>query len=153
MSWITEMKKGLDRMWDGLVRDKMRQEGVLRDLAPKWYSVLIWLIVFLLVCVNPLKGQQRPEIVPYRLVPSSDYGYGCWLEIEIVEPVKAQNTYLIHREEVIDIVKERAAYEEINPMERSQIFSIDDKTYYLVRIPYTFDSSSWIDKDTKYGKE
>jgi hypothetical protein len=50
-------------------------------------------------------------------------------------------------------LKERAAYEEINPMERSQIFSIDDKTYYLVRIPYTFDSSSWIDKDTKYGKE
>ena len=42
MSWIIEMKKGLDRMWDGLVKDKLRQEGTLTDLAPKWYSVLIW---------------------------------------------------------------------------------------------------------------
>ena len=46
---------------------------------------------------------------------------------------------------------ERAAYEEINPMERSQIFSIDNKTYYLVRIPYNFESSNSINKDTKYG--
>ena len=57
MSWVREMKKGLDRMWDGLVKDKLRQEGTLTDLAPKWYSVLIWIIVLLLVCGNPLKGQ------------------------------------------------------------------------------------------------
>ena len=82
MSWVKEMRKGLDRMWDGLVKDKSRQEGILTDMTPKWWSVLIWIIVFLLVCGNPLKGQQLPEIVPYRLVPSQDYG--CWLEIEII---------------------------------------------------------------------
>ena len=153
MSWVKEMRKGLDRMWDGLVKDKLRQEGTLTELAPKWYSVFIWIIIFLLVCVSPLRGQQLPEIVPYRLVPSQDYGYGCWLEIEIIEPVKTKYTYQIQREEVMEILMERAAFEEINPMERSQIFSIDNKTYYLVRLPYNFESSSWLDRDTKYGKE
>lgn len=121
-----------------------------KELLPKWWSILTWIFITLIVCGSSLRGQQLPEIVPYRLVPSQDYG--CWLEIEIVEPVKSQNTYLLHREEVIDILKERAVYEEINPMERSQIFSIDDKTYYLVRIPYTFDSSSWTSRNTKYGR-
>jgi len=51
----------------------------------------------------------------------------------------------------MDILMERAAYEEINPMERSQIFSIDNKTYYLVRLPYNYESSSWVDRDTKYS--
>ena len=149
MSWVKEMRKGLDRMWDGLVKDKSRQEGILTDMTPKWWSVLIWIIVFLLVCGNPLKGQQLPEIVPYRLVPSQDYG--CWLEIEIIEPVKTKYTYQIQREEVMEILMERAAFEEINPMERSQIFSIDNKTYYLVRLPYNYESSSWVYRDTKYS--
>jgi len=123
-----------------------------KELLPKWTSIVAWIIGFLLFCgwSNLVWGQELPEIVPYRLVPSQDYG--CWLEIEIVEPVKVKYTYQIHREEVLDILMERAAYEEINPVERSQVFSIDNKSYYLVKIPYNFENSSWINKDTKYGK-
>jgi len=49
MSWVKEMRKGLDRMWDGLVKDKIRQDGFLSDILPKWWSVLIWVFIFLLV--------------------------------------------------------------------------------------------------------
>ena len=95
MSWIIEMKKGLDRMWDGLVKDKLRQEGTLTDLAPKWYSVLIWIIVLLLVCGNPLKGQRvvRPELVPYQIVPIDLQPGDCNLEvgIRLVHPYNVEN--------------------------------------------------------------
>jgi hypothetical protein len=49
MSWLTEMRKGLDRMWDGLIRDKMRQEGYLSDKAPKWWSIVIWVIIWSII--------------------------------------------------------------------------------------------------------
>ena len=29
-------------------------------------------------------SQEPTEIIPYRLVPSQDIGYGCWLDLEIV---------------------------------------------------------------------
>ena len=29
-------------------------------------------------------SQEPTEIIPYRLVPSQDLGYGCWLDLEIV---------------------------------------------------------------------
>ncbi len=111
-------------------------------------KTLYYILGFFLFCgwADLVWGQELPEIVPYRLVPSQDYG--CWLEIEIVEPVNAQYTYQTHREEILDILMERAAYEEINPMERSQMFSIDGKTYYLVRIPYNFENSSWTNRNT-----
>ena len=48
MSWVREMRKGLDRMWDGLVKDKVRQEGFLSDMLPKWWSVLIWIIMIVI---------------------------------------------------------------------------------------------------------
>ena len=106
---------------------------------------IVGILVFFGWC-DLVWGQELPEIVPYRLVPSQDYG--CWLEIEIVEPVKVKYTYQTHREEILEILMERAAYEEINPMERSQMFSIDGKTYYLVRIPYNFENSSWTNRNT-----
>ncbi len=114
-------------------------------------KTLYYILGFFLFCgwADLVWGQELPEIVPYRLVPSQDYG--CWLEIEIVEPVNAQYTYQTHREEILEILMERAAYEEINPMERSQMFSIDGKTYYLVRIPYNFENSSWTNRNTTYS--
>ena len=48
MSWVREMRKGLDRMWDGLVKDKVRQDGFLSDMLPKWWSVLIWIIMIVI---------------------------------------------------------------------------------------------------------
>ena len=109
---------------------------------------IVGILVFFGWC-DLVWGQELPEIVPYRLVPSQDYS--CFIEIEIVEPVNAQYTHQTHREEILEILMERAAYEEINPMERSQMFSIDNKTYYLVRIPYNFENSSWTNRNTTYS--
>ena len=122
-----------------------------KRIRMKIRKIVYWIVgtIVFLGWIDLVWGQELPEIVPYRLVPSQDYG--CWLEIEIVEPVNAQYTYQTHREEILEILMERAAYEEINPMERSQMFSIDDKTYYLVRIPYNFENSSWTNRNTTYS--
>ena len=123
MSWIIEMKKGLDRMWDGLVKDKLRQEGTLTDLAPKWYSVLIWIIVLLLVCGNPLKGQRvvRPELVPYQIVPIDLQPGDCNLEvgIRLIHPYNIENMQSPQQRETLEII------------------------YHLIRIPYTSASTEW----------
>ena len=122
-----------------------------KRIRMKIRKIVYWIIgtIVFLGWIDLVWGQELPEIVPYRLVPSQDYM--CFIEIEIVEPVNAQYTYQTHREEILEILMERAAYEEINPMERSQMFSIDDKTYYLVRIPYNFENSSWTNRNTTYS--
>ena len=122
-----------------------------KRIRMKIRKIVYWIVgtIVFLGWIDLVWGQELPEIVPYRLVPSQDYG--CWLEIEIVEPVNTQYTYQTHREEILEILMERAAYEEINPMERSQMFSIDGKTYYLVRIPYNFENSSWTNRNTTYS--
>ncbi len=122
-----------------------------KRIRMKIRKIVYWIVgtIVFLGWTDLVWGQELPEIVPYRLVPSQDYS--CFIEIEIVEPVNAQYTYQTHREEIFEILMERAAYEEINPMERSQMFSIDDKTYYLVRIPYNFENSSWTNRNTTYS--
>ena len=141
MSWIIEMKKGLDRMWDGLVKDKLRQEGTLTDLAPKWYSVLIWIVVFLLICVTPLKGQRvvRPELVPYQIVPIDLQPGDCNLEvgIRLVHPYNVENMQEPQQRETLEIIYQRIGYEIVNPQMSAGMFEIDGKLYHLIRIPYT----------------
>ena len=146
MSWVREMKKGLDRMWDGLVKDKMRQEGVLTDLAPKWYSVLIWIVIFFLVCGNPLQGQRlvRPEIVPYQIVPIDLQPGDCNLEvgIRLIHPYNIENMRTPKQQETLEIIYQRIGFEIVNPEKSAGLFQIDDKLYHLIRIPYTGASES-----------
>ena len=146
MSWVREMKKGLDRMWDGLVKDKMRQEGVLTDLAPKWYSVLIWIVIFFLVCGNPLQGQRlvRPEIVPYQIVPIDLQPGDCNLEvgIRLIHPYNIENMQEPQQQETLEIIYQRIGFEIVNPEKSAGLFQIDDKLYHLIRIPYTGASES-----------
>jgi hypothetical protein len=100
-----------------------------------------------------LRGQvlyEQPEIIPYRFVPA--YDNYCWVDVEIVEPISIQNLVGIHKYEITEIIKERIGFELVNPMEQSQIFSIDDKLYYLVKLPYDVTSPDWYDKATKYGE-
>ena len=147
MSWIIEMKKGLDRMWDGLVKDKLRQEGTLTDLAPKWYSVLIWIIVLLLVCGNPLKGQRvvRPELVPYQIVPIDLQPGDCNLEvgIRLIHPYNIENMQSPQQRETLEIIYQRIGYEVVNPQMSAGMFEIDGKLCHLIRIPYTSASTEW----------
>jgi|TARA_R100000027_G_scaffold39333_1_gene29157 hypothetical protein len=124
-------------------------KNLLISYIPKLLGFLI--LTFILVW-NKLDGQEiqkRPEIIPYRFVPAGDLS--CWVDIEIVEPVSIQALIGIHKEEVIEIIKERVGFELVNPMEQSQLFSIDDKLYYLVKLPYDY-SSHWVDRGTKYGR-
>ena len=147
MSWVREMKKGLDRMWDGLVKDKLRQEGTLTDLAPKWYSVLIWIVVFLLVCVTPLKGQRvvRPELVPYQIVPIDLQPGDCNLEvgIRLVHPYNVENMQEPQQQETLEIIYQRIGFEIVNPQMSAGLFEIDGKLYHLIRIQYTSASTEW----------
>jgi|TARA_B100000035_G_C20820269_1_gene473918 hypothetical protein len=124
-------------------------KNLLISYIPKLLGFLI--LTFILVW-NKLDGQEiqkRPEIIPYRFIPAGDLS--CWVDIEIVEPVSIQALIGIHKEEVIEIIKERVGFELVNPMEQSQLFSIDDKLYYLVKLPYDY-SSHWVDRGTKYGR-
>ena len=125
-------------------------KNLLISYIPKLLGFLI--LTFILVW-NKLDGQEiqkRPEIIPYRFVPAGDLS--CWVDIEIVEPVSIQALIGIHKEEVIEIIKERVGFELVNPMEQSHLFSIDDKLYYLVKLPYDY-SSHWVDRGTKYGRK
>ena len=45
------------------------------------YKKILVMFLFIMCFV---RGQHQTEIIPYRLVPSQDIGYGCWLEIEFI---------------------------------------------------------------------
>ena len=147
MSWVREMKKGLDRMWDGLVRDKMRQEGVLTDLAPRWWSVLIWIFLALFICLSPLQGQRlvQPELVPYQIVPIDLQPGDCNLEvgIQLIHPYNVENMQEPQQRETLEIIYQRIGYEIVNPQMSAGMFEIDGKLYHLIRIPYTSASTEW----------
>jgi len=102
-------------------------------------TVLHFLIViFALIIGNVLKGQERPEMIPYRLVPA-DYHPDSLLEleIEIIHPYTVDNLVRKHREEIMEIIYERIEFEILNPQADNQIFKIDGQLFYLIRIPYT----------------
>tara|TARA_Y100000592_G_scaffold4537_1_gene6530 strand:- start:1 stop:456 length:456 start_codon:yes stop_codon:yes gene_type:complete len=137
------------------------------DILPKWWSIVIWIIIAVVVIFTPLKGQDlltkndypdytyddykyqigafqvRPEVVPYSMVLSEAVGYGCWLEIEIIEPLSIQHMESWEREEIKELLIKRAAFEEINPTERNGIFTIDSKAYYMVKIPSQVWGPDW----------
>ena len=83
-------------------------------------------------------NQDRPEMIPYRLIPSDPHpDYLLEIEIELIHPYTVETMVEVHRQEVLDIIYERIEFETINPNGRNQIFEIDNKLYYLIRIPYT----------------
>ena len=105
------------------------------DILPKWWSIVIWIIIAVVVIFTPLKGQDlltkndypdytyddykyqigafqvRPEVVPYSIVLSEAVGYGCWLEIEIIEPISIKHLDEWTREEMKELFIKRAAFE------------------------------------------
>jgi|TARA_R110002096_G_scaffold210634_6_gene397975 hypothetical protein len=97
---------------------------------------LILVVGTLILCSSKLNGMQsNVEMIPYRLVPSMDIE--CPIHIEIIHPISMLGVPLIYEDEFIEVIKERVVFETTNPFAQNEIFSIDGKQYYLLRVPYT----------------
>jgi|TARA_B110000211_G_scaffold138515_1_gene158350 hypothetical protein len=164
MSWIEGgFYVRFKDMKNGLIKDKIRQDGFLSDISPKWWSVLIWIIIGIIFFGNSLSGQgwddgysegrprrtlttiQQPELVPYQIVPIDIQPGDCNLEvgIQLVHPFNVENMMEPQQQETLEIIYQRIGYEIVNPQMSAGSFQVDGKLYHLIRIPYTAGSSSW----------
>jgi hypothetical protein len=93
--------------------------------------------ILLLLVLSLVYSQELPEMVPYRLLPC-DYSPDEWLEleIEIIAPILINGIPTVHREETLEIFYERINFEIVNPSMRNEMFAIDGKLYYLIRLPF-----------------
>ena len=114
---------------------KIKKEFKMKKYTLSLIHLIIVVVTFIL---SGLLAQERPEMIPYRLVPG-DGVYNCRLEfeVEIINPYQVENLVQVHREETIEIIYERIYFEVLHPNYQNEIFKIDDKLYYLIRVPYT----------------
>ena len=79
-----------------------------------------------------------PELVPYQIVPL-DPVPDCRLEmgVELIYPQSIMSMPKPQREETLQIIYQRVAFEISNPEKSAGLFQIDGRMYHLVRIPYT----------------
>ena len=79
-----------------------------------------------------------PELVPYQIVPL-DPVPDCRLEmgVELIYPQSIMNMPEPQKEETLQIIYQRVAFEISNPDKSAGLFQIDGRMYHLVRIPYT----------------
>ena len=87
------------------------------------------LFIMLFMMLSVVNSQEPTEIIPYRLVPSQDIGYGCWLDLEIVAlPYGVQK----------GSKEEERIYEAIVKKETGEngfgFLMINDKQYVLMKI-------------------
>ena len=85
-----------------------------------------------------------PELVPYQIVPL-DPVPDCRLEmgIELIFPQSIMNMPEPQKEETLEIIYKRVAFEISNPEKSAGLFQIDGRMYHLIRIPYTGASNFW----------
>jgi len=79
-----------------------------------------------------------PELVPYQIVPL-DPVPDCRLEmgVELIYPQSIMNMPEPQKEETLQIIYQRVAFEISNPEKSAGLFQVDGRMYHLVRIPYT----------------
>ena len=113
---------------------------------------IIHLIIVILTFVSVIRGQNLdyyvdsdfellpipPELVPYQIVPL-DPVPDCRLEmgIELIYPQSIMNMPEPQKEETLEIIYQRVAFEISNPDKSAGLFQVDGRMYHLVRIPYT----------------
>ena len=113
---------------------------------------LIHVIIVALTFLSVVRGQNLdyyvdsdfellpipPELVPYQIVPL-DPVPDCRLEmgIELIFPQAIMNMPEPQKEETLQIIYQRVAFEISNPEKSAGLFQIDGRMYHLVRIPYT----------------
>jgi len=122
----------------------------MRKISLSWLHILIVAITFLysftrgqdypyvlpdpILLQEQVTGADRPEIIAYQLVPGRDMY--CHFEIQIVEAFAWNNIPEMQREETKEIVIDRIVFEHTNPWAINEMFYIDDKAYFLVRVPF-----------------
>ena len=113
---------------------------------------IIHLIIVILTFVSVIRGQNLdyyvdsdfellpipPELVPYQIVPLDPIP-DCRLEmgIELIYPQSIANMPEPQKEETLEIIYQRVAFEISNPDKSAGLFQVDGRMYHLVRIPYT----------------
>ena len=101
----------------------------------KLFTIVHLVLVLLTLLFCTAKGQSDVEMIPYRLLPSHDVS--CPISIEIIKPVSFNGLSTIYSQEIEDIIIDRIVFELTNQFAQNEVFSIDDKYYYLLRVPYT----------------
>ena len=102
---------------------------------------IIHVVLVVLTFISVLKGgfprvYDRPEIIPYKLVPS--VAEIDVLTIEIIEPNCIVDIPEIQREQTIEIIYERIKLQETGYWILNDVFWIDDKPYILIKIKESF---------------
>ena len=119
----------------------------MRTKSLSWLHILIVALAFLYsfakgqdyilpdpILLQEASGVERPEIIAYQLVPGRDMY--CHFEIQIIEAFAWNNIPEMQREETKEIVIDRIIFEHTNPWAINEMFYIDDKGYFLVRVPF-----------------
>ena len=126
-----------------------KTKALIISMIPKWLAVAIILV---LVVYNFAGGQDidyyvnsefelkgnPPELVPYQIVPL-DPVPDCRLEmgVELIYPQSLMNMPEPQKEETLQIIYQRVAFEISIPEKSAGLFQVDGRMYHLVRIPYT----------------
>ena len=118
------------------------------SMIPKWIAIAI---ILGLVIFNFTDGSQikiipeRPELVPYMIVPIDPHPGDCNLEvgIRLVHPYNVENMQEPQQQETLEIIYQRIGFEIVNPEKSAGLFQIDGKLYHLIRIPYTGASDTY----------
>ena len=102
---------------------------------------IIHIIIVGLTFMSVLRGgfprvYDRPEIIPYKLVPS--VAEIDVLTIEIIEPNCLVGIPEIQREETIELIFQRIKLQETGYWILNDVFWIDDKPYILIKIKESF---------------
>ena len=99
-----------------------------------FFSMVHIALVILIFILTPLRGQTingTTEIIPYRLVPSQDVGYGCWLEIEFIGLPQS----MLNDEELLDALNRLVVSKETGEIGfHERDFTRNGKQYVLVKI-------------------
>jgi len=119
---------------------------------------IIHLIIVVITFVSIIRGQNLdyyvdsdfellpipPELVPYQIVPL-DPVPDCRLEmgIELIYPQSIMNMPEPQKEETLEIIYKRVAFEISNPDKSAGLFQVDGRMYHLIRIPYTGASTNF----------
>ena len=103
------------------------------------------LLKIILVCITfgaVLRGDQ-PELIPYQIIPLDPIP-DCRLElgVELIHPFKIENLPEPQKEETLELIYKRIAYEVSNPNKQAGMFEIDGKMYHLIRICLLYTSPS-----------